>query len=123
GCDALPDAITAVTHRARLGLAFVPAEALRAFGEASTQAARRERASAVGIDAGVVEKPQCDGIHADAVSELVHRALEREMPESLVRRAHHRRRIAIHMYHFVIRHDAARRIPQRATRIRRVFDV
>ena len=123
GGDSLPDPITAGTHRARLRLALFPAEALRAFGEASTQAARRERASAVGIDAGVVEKPQCDGIHADAVSELVHRALDREVSERLVRRAHHRRRVAVRVDDLVIRRDAARRTPQRATRIRRVFDV
>ena len=57
GGDALPDEITTIAHRARLGLALVPAEALRAFGEASTQAARRERAAAVRIVAGIVAKP------------------------------------------------------------------
>jgi hypothetical protein len=112
GGDALPDEITTIAHRARFGFAFVPAKTPRAFGEAPTQATRRERAPAVGIDAGVVEKPQCDGIHADAVSELVHRALDREVSQRLVRRAHRRRRIAIHVDYLVIRRDAARRIPK-----------
>ena len=123
GGDALPDEITTIAHRAQLGFAFVPAKTPRALGEAPTQATRRERTAAVGIDAGVVEKPQCDGIHADAVSELVHRALDREVSERLVRRAHHRRRVAVRVDDLVIRRDAARRTPQRATRIRRVFDV
>ena len=59
------------------------------------------------IDLGVVEQTQRDRIDSGRVGELVHRALERKMPERLVGRTHRRRRVAVHVDDLVVGRYAA----------------
>src|ERR1700746_176273 len=94
-------------HGTRLGRALLPPEASRSISNALSHRARGKRAAAERGDLGVVAQPQHDRIGAGRVSELVHRALEREMSERLVRRAHGSRCVAIYMDDLVVRGDAA----------------
>ena len=107
----LADQVAAVAHRARLGRPLVPAETRTAFRQAFAHRARGEWTAAERVGFGVVEQAQRDRIDAGRVGQFIHRALEREMAERLVRRAHRGRRVAVYMHDLVVRRDSRRRPP------------
>src|SRR5207253_10885571 len=82
----------AVAHRARLGLALLPAELLRAHAVALLEVVARPRLVAGRVDRRVVDDAQLKGVDLQRVGQLVQRRLQGEGAGAFAGGAHRRRR-------------------------------
>ena len=82
------DQLAAVAHRARLGLALVPAERLRALAVAFAQLLAGVGKVLVLVAVRVASQPQLQRIELERDGKLVHRAFERVDAGRRARRAH-----------------------------------
>ena len=96
GRHAPADQPAPVAHRARLGVAPAPAEALGGGPVAFPRRAARERQLLELVLLRLVAQAQLDGIDVQRHRELVHGGFEREDSAHLARGAHVGRRVHVH---------------------------
>ena len=114
GRHAPADQPAAVAHRARLGVAPAPAEALGGSSVAFPRRAARERQLLELVLLRLVAQAQLDGIDVQRHRELVHGGFEREDAARLARRAHVGRRVHVHARDAMARVDVRARMQEPA---------
>jgi hypothetical protein len=80
-----------IAHRARLGVAPPPAEAVGRLPAAFAERIAGPRVAGHGIGFGTIAQSQLDRVHLELIGQLVHGRLECERPTRLARRAHRAR--------------------------------
>ena len=90
------DALAAVLHRTRRGIAVRPAERFGARSVGFAEAPRRPWFAAFGIDVRLVAQTQLHRVEVELDGELVHRTFEREGTRVLARCAESARQDGVH---------------------------
>ena len=114
GRHAPADQPAAVAHRARLGVAPAPAEALGGGPVAFPRRAARERQLLELVLLRLVAQAQLDGVDVQRHRELVHGGFEREDAARLAGGAHVGRRVHVHGCQAMARGDVRARVQEPA---------